>query len=463
MSQHPNPDLSGERASFRQNSNHILAWPLRPWWRAIIFLIPALAVCLGLTWEAIRVARATDQLDAISIAVLQKALSQDPGNYELVHRLGLVYTSDPTESNLTEAVKYLRQAAELNPRRWDYWSDLGTSCDFAGDTACSDEAFDRAWILNPMTPALQWSLGNHYLLTNRPEKAFPCFRRLLVLDSDYLENTLRLCLRATRDPQAIYMGAVPHEKNAAARFAFLMLLISNADYESAMKIWGQMISGPDRSPDLSLVKPFLDFLIDHDQIQDADTVWNDLQHARVIPLSPHPEGANLLYNGDFEAQPLNTGFDWRISDSQDLEFDFSDLSAYKGAKCLRIEFPVGRNTEYELLDQVVRIKPSTRYQLTAYVRSENLTSDSGPRLRVVELGCANCRPRTSDQALGTTAWHPVDVEFMTQPQTQAVRVSFWRPQDNATSRDITGRVWLDDVRLREVDASGPHANEERTR
>jgi hypothetical protein len=413
--------------------------------------------------EAIRVARVTYQLDTLSIPDLQKALRQDPGNPDLVHRLGWVYAYNPTAINLPEAVKYLRQAVELNPRRWDFWSDLGTTCDFVGDTACSDEAFERARVLNPMTPGLQWVLGNHYLLTNRPAKAFPYFRRLLGLDRQYLDAAIRLCLRATQDPQAVYTEVVPQGKDASARFAFLMYLSSNADYESAMRIWGRMISGPDRSPNVSMVKPFLDFLLDHDQIQDAGTVWSDLQHAGVVPPGPPSQSANLLYDGSFDGPLLNTGFDWRISDSPDLVFDFSDPTAYKGAKCLRIDFAVGRNADYDLLNQVVRVKPNTRYQLTAYVRSDNLTSDSGPRLRVVEMGCGDCVARLSDPTVGTTPWHPIDVEFTTQAQTQAVRISFWRPQNQPYPHDITGTVWLDDVTLRTVEAPGPDVNRARIR
>jgi hypothetical protein len=212
-----------------------------------------------------------------------------------------------------------------------------------------------------------------------------------------------------------------------------------------------------------MVKPFLDFLIDHNQIQDAGTVWNDLQRAGVIPPGPNPQAANLLYDGSFEEPPLNTGFDWRANDSPELLFDFSDPSAYKGAKCLRIDFAVGRNADYDLLNQVVRIKPNTRYQLTAYVRSDNLTSDSGPRLRVVEMGCGGCGIRTSEQTVGTTSWHPIEVAFMTQLQTQAVRISFWRPQDPTYSPDITGTVWLDEVTLRTVEATGHDVNQERAR
>jgi tetratricopeptide (TPR) repeat protein len=419
---------------------------------------------VGLAWEAIRVARVTNEVEGVSIPAIREALRQDPDNADLVHRLGLIYTYDSTNMNLSESVRYLRKAVDLNPRRWDFWADLGTTCDFVGDTRCSDEAFERAWALNLMTPALQWSMGNHYLLTNRPEKAFASFRRLLDLDPQhYFYPTVQLCLRATRDPQAIYAEVVPQGKDASVRFAFLTFLNSIADYESAMRIWGQMISGLDRSPNLSMVRPFLDFLIDHNQIQDAATVWKDLQHAGVIPPAPDAQAANLLYDGSFEGTPLGMGFDWRPNDSSDLVFDFSAPSAYQGAKCLRIDFAVGRNADYNLLSQLVPITPNTRYRLTAYVRSANLTSESGPRLRVDEVGCGDCGIRASDPTVGTTSWHPIEVEFFTRPQTQAVKISFWRPQDQIAHRDITGTVWLDDVTLRHVAAPGSDVKQERTR
>ena len=44
------------------------------------------------------------------------------------------------------------------------------------------------------------------------------------------------------------------------------------------------------------------------------------------------------------------------------------------------------------------------------------------------------------------------MEFTTEPQTQAVKVSFWRPKEPTFSRDITGTVWLSDINLRAVNA-----------
>lgn len=463
MSQYSTPDPSGEKERGRQRPNYVKEWSLRPWGYAFLFLLPITVFSAVLGWETFRAARAVHDLDSISIPDLTKSLQRDPGNADLAHRLGSTYSIDPSEANLPEAVKYLRQAVQSNPRRWDYWIDLGIVCDETGDTACSDPAFERAAAINPKTPSILWASGNHYLLTNRPEMSFPVFRRLLILDPNYLDSVLRLCFAATRDAQAIYTSVLPAGPDAFARFTFLKFLCAAADYETAMKIWAQMVAGPDPAPQVSVVKPFLDFLVDHNQIDDAEAVWSQLQSAGVILPGPPAGAANLLYNSRFETPPLNTGFDWNVSDSQDLEIDLADPSGHGGGKCLRAEFLVGRNADYDLVDQLILLKPDTRYRLSAWARSSNLTSDSGPRLRVAEVGCRDCPVRTSDATVGTTPWHSLEIEFLTQPQTRAARISFWRPRQQSQLRDITGTVWLDELKLEAVPERALARNQVRSR
>jgi tetratricopeptide (TPR) repeat protein len=463
MREFSNPNPPGKGSAIHDRLANLHQWSLHPWWRATFFSALVLAVSILLSYEMARVVLATLAVHSISIPIVEKAIKSDPGNPGLVHRLGLLYSYVPTELNLAASVKYLRQAAAMNPYHWDYWADLATTCDFVGDTPCSDAAFERARNLNPMTPLLQWMVANHYVLTNRAQESFPYFRKLLEMSPDYLAPTFRLLLRVTADPQQIYAGVVPDGKDPSPRYAFLTFLSTTGDFEGAMQIWKLMIAGPDNSPEPLSVKPFLDSLIEHNQIQDASVVWGDLAQRGLVPKRDSAEAGNLLYNGNFQGQPLNTGFDWRYNEASDLLYDFSDTQGPHGGKCLRIDFPVGRNEDYELLNQVVLVAPNTRYQLTAQVRSEDLTSDSGPRLRVRELGCPDCPTYTSSPTLGTTPWHPLEVTFTTREHAQAVRISFWRPLGQMPPRDISGTVWLDEVRLQasespvgSLDGEGTH-------
>jgi tetratricopeptide (TPR) repeat protein len=462
MSPISSAEIDGGRSRIQSPPTNFREWSLPPAAGIFLLLLPILALGAFLSWQTFRVGRAISRMDDISIPQSEKALQQDPGNADLLHHVGTLYSTDPTEANPAEAVRNLREAVARNPRRWDYWMDLGIACDFASDIACSDHAFEQSAAINPKTPAVMWAVGNHYLLTDRPDQAYPAFRHLIALDPQYLILVFRMLFRATRDPQAIYDGIAAKSPDPSIRFSLLRFLCSMADFESAMKLWSEMISGPDPHPQLSLVTPFLDLLTDHNEIDDASKVWSDLQRAGLVQPTP-PEGApNLLYNGDFGRPPLNSGFDWRVSGSPDLEIDLADPTGYQGSKCVRVEFPVGRDADYDLLSQLVRVEPNTRYELSAYLRSDSLTSESGPRLRADEIGCSDCPLRTSDPTVGSTPWHEVDVEFTTEPQTQAVKVSFWRPKEPTFSRDITGTVWLSDINLRAVNGSTSFPHLEKT-
>ena len=135
MSQFPNPNPAGKKSVFWSDPNHIFEWSLRPAWRTALFLAPIIAGSVWLSHVAVVIARVTYQTETVSIPDIQKAIARDPNNADLIHRLGYVYSSSPTDSDMTESVKNLREAIALNPRRWDYWRDLGASCDFAGDIA----------------------------------------------------------------------------------------------------------------------------------------------------------------------------------------------------------------------------------------------------------------------------------------------------------------------------------------
>src|SRR5437667_342814 len=109
--------------------------------------------------------------------------------------------------------------------------------------------------------------------------------------------------------------------------------------------------------------------------------------------------------------------------------DFAAPGAYQGARCLRVDFKVGRNDEYEPAYQIVAVQPNHTYSLEAYVRSQDISSTSGPCLRVTDTQQQGFEDAISETTVGTTDWHPVSLSFSTGPETQSVRLSLWRPRD----------------------------------
>ena len=201
----------------------------------------------------------------------------------------------------------------------------------------------------------------------------------------------------------------------------------------------------------------LDHLLALGRVREAQAVWRDLESRGVVPRPSESDRSNLIYNGDFEQIPLNAGLDWHYRPTAFLALDFADPSAYHGSHCLRVDFTVGQNLEYEPIYEFVPVAPDRTYLLSAFVRSNAITSDSGARLRVVDAECNRCLDVSSDGTVGTTPWHPVSLKFSTGHTTQLIRVSIWRPPARTFPVEISGTLWLDAVRLESLPSGVPES------
>src|SRR5439155_23702626 len=106
---------------------------------------------------------------------------------------------------------------------------------------------------------------------------------------------------------------------------------------------------------LSSVHLYLERLINLGRIEEAAHAWQDLEGRGIVKRSDVEEKDNLVFNGGFERLPLNAGFDWRTGSTNYLALDFAAPGAYHVAHCLRVDFTVGSNNEYELVHQMVQV------------------------------------------------------------------------------------------------------------
>lgn len=425
-------------------SVNILECPLSLRRRAALVSLALLPSLLFL-FEAIRSTAALTLADSDTRPALERAVALDPANAALEDQLGLDILNglNGPGDDAAASLRFFRRAVELSPDRALYWADMASACEAAGDFACAGQALARALRLAPMVPRLYWITANYRLRRSQPEAALPLFRKLIELDPQYAQPTFDVCLRVLNDPALIGEKVLPRGKDSTLGLAYAEFLSVQGQPVAARQAWADAVREGSRF-EFRRAQPYVERLIHSGQLEDAASAWSDLERLGVIGK---PDSGNLVFNGGFEQAPLNSGFDWRNPDASYVAVDFAAPAAYQGRRCLRLDF-MGTNADFEPVFQWVPVAPHQRYLLTAEARSENISSDSGPRLRVLDAGCPACLDVSSDMAVGTAPWRRLSIEFMTGNDTRLVKVSIWRPHSRTFPMEITGHFWLDAVCLK---------------
>jgi tetratricopeptide (TPR) repeat protein len=418
-----------------------LEFSLRGRGRAALFLLAVFVPGVWLMALTARAGLAGTWGESWEPRVLERAVALEGGNAQLHFNLGTAYLW-AEGGNPTAAVRELRAATRLTPSAALYWSALAKGCYAAGDGECSRQAWERAARLSPANPRMAWEAALHYTVSRQPQAAWPHFRRLLRLAPGQATRVFDLLLDAGDAPESIWRE-LAHAADGDVRLAFLNSLVSHAQFPAAERFWGELAAAPGELP-LTATLGYVEDLLRRGHYRAASQVWSHLQHTGVVQGAG---GTSLVFNGGFEQTPLPQGLDWHLRPQQYLAADFASPAAHSGERALRLEFTVPENAEYEPAYQFVPVQPGESYTLSAWVRSENITSDSGPRLRVEDPQCPACLSLASAGTVGTQDWQQVELQFAAPAAAEMVRLSLWRPRSRSFPMEISGRFWLDDVRL----------------
>ena len=114
----------------------------------------------------------------------KRALKHDPLHLDANYLLGTLYAE---RRDLPNALKYLRQAAELNPRSHLIQNNLGNLHQMAGQYDKAIACYQRALDAKPDMPEVHNNLGNIYKNREQYAEAEASYRRALALRPDFHE------------------------------------------------------------------------------------------------------------------------------------------------------------------------------------------------------------------------------------------------------------------------------------
>ncbi len=170
-------------------------------------------------------------------------------------------------------------------------------------------------------------------------------------------------------------------------------------------------------------------------------------------------GLGLLYNGDFEEEITNQGFDWHIVSSDAFRIDGARRVGSEEGQSLYISFR-GRREPFRHVFQPLFLSPGF-YRLRGRARTERLDSVGG--LRWV-LSCAadpdrRIRFGESETFLGSGKWSDFAVDFAFPSDCDDQRLSLVSVGQHPFEHAIKGAIWFDALKIEPRAAPGEESDE----
>jgi len=199
--------------------------------------------------------------------------------------------------------------------------------------------------------------------------------------------------------------------------------------------------------DLPIAREYIDFLFNNNQYHEAAVDW-------ALFLGDRRNGygqSNWVYNGDFENEPSGVPLDWQIgSEADQAETVLDPNVAYTGTHSLRIRFAGKENVNYADAIEKTPV-PSGTYRFTAYIRTEDITTDKGIAFRIFDPGESSRLDAKTDQFIGTTDWKRVEQIVRIPTATKLVAIEVVREPTMKFDNKVIGTAWIDNVSLSRIE------------
>ena len=375
---------------------------------------------------------------------LELAARLDPASSDYHLKLGRLFQYSLTDINPSRALAELGEAVRLSPLDAQAWLDLGAAQELQGNLDEAESTLRRADQLAPHLPGFQWAIANFFLLRGNVEEAFRHFKLVLAGTSRYDSMIFSTAWKAVGDGDKILATLIPD--NIDSQFDYLYYLLGQRKFPEAVKVWDRIAANP--APfDLERTRGYLDVLLAARMPDDAYRAWSDLQQRGLVPAAG--DESNLLSNGDFEGELRNVGFGWRIVPAPGVYVGLDSTTFHSGGRSLLISFSGKGNLNYQNVYHIVKVTPGLVYEVRAFMKTDGITTDSGPRLELVDSYDPKALNDYSEPLTGTNAtWTLLSLDFKPGPNTHFVSVCIARVPSQKLDNLIAGKVWVDDVTLK---------------
>ena len=413
-------------------------------------LVFALAAGASLTYEAVRIWLAYHRIHSTRIEVIERGAALEPGNAEAWDLLGRHHQLDFVNADPLQELADYQRAVQDNPLSAIYWMNLAGAYEANGDLGSAQNAFERARSVYPLSAEVAWNYGNFLLRQGKEEEGYAEIHHAVQSDPRLLALAISRVWRSSHDVNVLLDQVLP--ANVDAYIQALDFFTSIRQSDAARSVWRRLISFGQLVA-LPRTFPFLDELISDDRAADAKQVWIEALTAAGLPHD-EPLNHSLVWDGGFSHDFDNGGLGWRWNSSPGASIDFDTAPPSYGVRTVRLDFGGGNNLEITQPMQYVPVEPSHTYHFHAYMRTAEITTESGMRFSIVDPNHNNAVNALTENFTGSHPWTATDVELTTGPDTHFLLVRLLRFGSRLFDNKLSGTVWIADVSLVSAEFQG---------
>src|ERR1700676_641807 len=421
----------------------LLRLPNAPARAAVAILAFTLAATLA--YSSIRNARAVHQASLGTRPGYETAARLESDNAENWYLLGRYWQYSLDEPNASHAIQNYRHSLSLDPRSADTWLDLAAVYESEGNLQSARDAFLQARRAYPFSAVVSWRYGNFLLRQDEIPQAFAEIHNAVYADPKRSAEAFSRCWRVAPDVNAILDTVLSPDRDCY--LAVIRELGAGDQFSPALTVWHRLVA-IHPSLRLSDVVPFTDLLIQRQHISDARRVWDDALRLAITPQNLDAAGS-VLWDGGFETGVNGGGFAWFFPfPSGGVQTGYDARQKHSGNYSLRLIFDGRHNPNFDGVCTNAEVRPETTYRLSAWVRTQTLTTDQGVRLRL--SWHAESRPGSfldTNDVEGTRPWTLVEMPWTSGKDVRYARVCVLRNASAKFDSQIHGTAWIDDVAL----------------
>jgi len=398
---------------------------------AILGLVAAL-----LAWRIVATNMAGLHLQGEEKDAATRTLNWDKTNAQALFSEGVrVATTDPAQ-----AITYLAAAVRGNPTDGPTYAAIARLKEQSGELAAAEQAMQAAAQMAPRRVDVQLEAARFWFRRGDIARAMKHLDVVLTFGGSLREQIFPDLLKLAEDPAT---REIAHAKLLKQHIIWWPQFFNHAaakatSVETLRALFQMQADGPNAVTTEGL-RAYLQRLQRENLWIESYLVWlNNLRKDQLNAIGN-------LFNGGFEEEISNLGFDWIITPASQVVVDTAPTYGATGHKALRVVFR-GPRIQFQHVHQYMMLDPGT-YVLHGRVRPDNLETSEGIQWSVYCVGNAKATAH-SERFTGTDHWQHFTAQF--QVPAQGCTVQMLRLElagRSALDYEAKGAIWFDDLSI----------------